>query len=128
MLTVRTRLGQSKIAGIGLFAAEPVPAGLVVWEFNPLIDLLLSEHELRSLSEPSRTQLLNYAYFDESHRKFLLCGDDARFFNHCGSPNCDEREATTTRALKAIAVGDELTVNYREFYGGLETAPFHWLN
>ena len=41
MLLVRTYLDRSAIHGIGLFAAERIPKGTVLWRLEPSIDLLL---------------------------------------------------------------------------------------
>ncbi len=48
----------------------------------------------------------------------MLCGDDARFFNHSDTPNCfdfpDERGGTTV-AARDIDPGEELTSDYASF-------------
>ena len=123
MLTVRTKIGPSKIAGIGLFADEPIKKGTVVWKLNPLIDTLLTKEQADTLSASSKEQFYNYAYLDKKYGKYLLCGDDGRFFNHSSDSNCDETMADQTTALRDIAKGEELTVNYGEFYGNKEEHP-----
>lgn len=123
MLTVKTKVGSSKISGIGLFADEPITKGTVVWKFDSLIDVLLTKKQVDTLSEPSREQFYNYAYLDKKYGKYLLCGDDGRFFNHSSEPNCDESMPDQTTALRDIAKGEELTVNYGEFYGNKEDHP-----
>ena len=42
MLQVRTFIEKSQIHGFGLFAAENIPKGIVVWEYNPTIDKEIS--------------------------------------------------------------------------------------
>jgi SET domain-containing protein len=49
----------------------------------------------------------------------MLCGDDGRFFNHSENPNCDESVKDLTTAIKNIEIGEELTVDYRVFYGDI---------
>jgi len=121
MMLVRTTLSQSPIAGIGLFAAEFIPKGTVVWEFNPLVDLVLTQEEVETLSPTAREQFYNYAYFDDAYQKYVLCGDDARFFNHSDDPNCthpiDEQGPDITIAARDIDIGEEITCDYYEFYG-----------
>ncbi len=118
MLLVKTELRPSAIHGVGLFAAERIAKGTVIWRFNPAIDLLLDEEAMASLSHPAREQILKYSYLDRVLRRRVLCGDDARFFNHEDRPNCldfgDDRGGTTV-ALRDIAPGEELTSDYAAF-------------
>ncbi len=124
MLLVKTRIGPSKIEGIGLFAAEPIKAGTKVWGYEPNLDLLLSRQQADNLSPSAKEQFYKYAYLDRVRNKYLLCGDDARFFNHSDTPNCDEAaDNDSTFALRDIEVGEELTINYGEFYGNMEEHP-----
>ncbi len=120
MLTVKTKIALSKISGIGLFADEPIPKGTLVWKFERAIDLLLSKEEISRLSAFSQKQFYNYAYLDKKYNKYLLCGDDGRFFNHSLNPNCDERISDQTTTIRDIASGEELTVNYEDFYGDIQ--------
>ena len=114
---VDTKIGPSKISGIGLFADQPIAKGTVVWKYEPLIDILLSKEEVERLSEPSKRQFYKYAYLDMKYNKYMLCGDDGRFFNHSYEPNCDDGIDDKTIAIRDIAKGEELTVNYDAFYG-----------
>jgi hypothetical protein len=123
MLTVKTKIGPSKIDGIGLFADESINKGTVVWKLNPLIDVLLTKEQIATLSVSSQEQFYKYAYLDKTYGKYLLCGDDGRFFNHSTEPNCDETMPDQTTALRKIMKGEELTVNYAEFYGDVENHP-----
>ena|SRR3989338_10450499 len=123
MLCIKTKLKPSKISGIGLFADEPIMKGAVVWKFEPSIDILLSEKEISNLSEPAKEQFYNYAYLDNNYGKYLLCGDDARFFNHSDNPNCNDELSDMTIAERNIMGGEELTVNYKKFYGDINRHP-----
>ena len=87
MLVIRTRLGPSKIHGIGLFADEFIPKGTVTWQFKDGFDVRLQQRAIDSLSEPAREQVLKYSYFDKQLGLYELCSDDARFFNHADEPN-----------------------------------------
>ena len=124
MLLVKTKIGQSNIEGIGLFANEPIKKGTKVWGFEPKLDIVLSKNEVEKLSPAAKEQFNRYAYLDKVRQKYLLCGDDARFFNHSKAPNCDETiDNDSTFALKDIDVGEELTINYDEFYGNMDEHP-----
>ncbi len=113
------------IAGIGLFADQMIPKGAIVWEFTPGIDIILSREDIEKLSLVGQEQIHNYAYVDPAlDNKYVLCGDDARFFNHSDSPNCDDTPPSkVTTAIRDIAPGEELTCNYKIFYGNINEHP-----
>lgn len=116
MLLVKTKIGSSKINGIGLFADQFIPKGTLVQKFMPGFDLIIPENEIQKLSEPAREQFLKYAYKNRD-RQYILCFDDTRFLNHSDDPNLisnDPNEEIDTTA-KDIQKGEELTVNYKEF-------------
>lgn len=125
MLCVKTKLGPSPIAGIGLFADQLISAGTVVWEFTPGIDLLLSKEDIEKLSLIGQEQIHRYSYVDsDMDNKYVFCGDDARFFNHADDPNCDDTPPSkVTTAVRDIQPGEELTCNYKIFYGNIEEHP-----
>jgi uncharacterized protein len=123
MLWVKTQLKMSNISGLGLFADEPIPKGAVVWRFEAMLDILYSEDAIKLLSESAQKQFHNYAFLDKTHQKYMLCGDDARFFNHSDNPNCDDKHPNITYALRDISAGEEMTVNYRDFYGDIDIHP-----
>jgi uncharacterized protein len=124
MLYVKTQLKASNISGIGLFADEIIPKGTIVWKFDPIIDLLLSRDEIKNLSQPAQDQIYKYGFLDNNSNKYMLCGDDARFFNHSTNNNCDDSQIDITVAKRNIMPGEELTVNYRDFYGDVKDLNF----
>jgi|SRR3989344_1306469 len=123
MLMVKTKIGPSGIAGIGLFADQVILKGTVVWKYQEGFDLLLSKEEVEKLSGPAKEQFYNYAYLDKKRGKYMLCSDDARFFNHSDNYDCDDRVDDITTAVRDIEIGEELTVNYKDFYGDMERHP-----
>ena len=128
MLCVKTMIKKSPIAGIGLFAAEPILKGSIVWEFEPIIDILLTQKQLDKFPDFEREQLLNYVFLDPYHRMYMLCGDDARFFNHSVDNNCDDSTKDITIATRDIDLGEELTVNYNELWFGKNTKLYKTVN
>jgi SET domain-containing protein len=117
MLLVRTRLDRSPIEGIGLFAAECIPRGAIVWQFAPGFDLVLTQRDIRALSLQAREQVERYAYLDRRTGELILCGDDARFFNHSDHPNVVDARNDPGRcvASRDISMGEELVCDYYEF-------------
>ncbi|MEK9174432.1 MAG: SET domain-containing protein [Patescibacteria group bacterium] len=122
MLLVRTKLGQSKTHGIGLFADQFIAKGTPIWKFKNGFDLKYTDKELNQLAVPARDQFLHYcySYSDEIGRKYVVCADDYRFLNHSVNPNITNIEAIgevegIDIALVDIQVGEELLCDCREF-------------
>ena len=125
MLLVKTRLGPSDIAGIGLFASEDIAKGTVTWRFMHGFDQLLAEDMIESLPEPARSNLLDHVYLHEATGQFVLCADNARFMNHADDPNtAGVHEAGAIEgydiATRDIRAGEELTCDYRTFDAHVE--------
>ena len=119
MLLVKTRLGMSDIHGVGLFAAEFIRAGATVWRLNPALDIRLTGEQILGLPEPCRDQIQKYSYREKHSGLYVLCGDDARFFNHSMEPNCQDvyngEGEDVTLAGRDIEYGEELTCDYAAF-------------
>lgn len=114
MLTINTHIGLSKIHGIGLFASDFIHKGTLVWELNRKFDLVYSQEEFDALSDRAKKSILFYGHFQKEEGGYILCSDDARFFNHSETPNC-KSEIGKTFAIKDIKIGEEITDNYIEF-------------
>ena len=118
MLLVKTTLDKSRVHGIGLFADEFIPKGTVIWRFHPAVDIRLREEQFCELSPPCREQMRRYTYRERMSGLYVLCGDDARFFNHSDSPNCldeDDGAGGVTVTLRDVDRGEELTCDYALF-------------
>ena len=119
MLLVKTKLSVSLIHVIGLYADEFITKGTVIWKFNPTIDISLSQKQIERLAQPSCEQIKKYTYRSMISGLYVLCGDDARFFNHSTEPNCydvcESEEQDLTIARRDIREGEELTSDYALF-------------
>jgi SET domain-containing protein len=113
MLVVRTYIAQSAINGFGVFAYEPIPAGTLVWQFTPGIDLEISEERLAALPI-SAQEFLRHFINQTAPGMYLLCADNARFMNHSDAPNISSAD-DRNNALRDIPVGTEIVCDYREF-------------
>jgi len=114
MFRVPTYVSPSPIAGVGVFTPFPIPAGTVLWEFTPGVDLRLHPSVVDGTPEPLGTLLRHYCY-EEPDGTLVLCGDNARFMNHSFEPNCDDEGGAFTTACRDIGAGEELTCDYRLF-------------
>jgi len=66
MFLVKTRIGPSKIHGIGVFADERIPKGQMIWMFDARIDVRVPISDLPTFPPPMRTFLRKYGY-EEMH-------------------------------------------------------------
>jgi len=119
MLLVPTRLAQSPIHGLGVFAVAPIPKGTPVWRFERSLDMEFSPDIVPTLPEHVQTFFSHYGYIDRNVGRIILCFDDARFVNHSDRPNVATDYAQDPYgldvALRDIAMGEELTMDYANF-------------
>jgi hypothetical protein len=102
-----------------------IPQGTPVWQFTSGFDALVQPLNLARLSQIARDQFLKYAYLSKKSAMYVLCFDDARFFNHDANPNASCAHSVSTvddedicLANRTIERGQELTCDYREFDAG----------
>ena len=124
MMMVETELRASPIHGLGVFITEPVCAGQLIWRFDSRVDRVFSDAELKEMPEQLQRYLKTYSTLHDGLKLWVLCGDNARHFNHSDTPN--------TRSL-GIAFGDdvasfdlspgtELTSDYRTICDAMRLA------
>ncbi|MEI6806186.1 MAG: SET domain-containing protein-lysine N-methyltransferase [Myxococcaceae bacterium] len=117
---MKTKIGLSKINGIGLFADQFIPQGTVTWKLAPEFDLRFSAKDLEVLSMPARELFLKYAFLSKRSGLYVLCFDDERFFNHSFDPNIGDADSSDSIegidfAIRNIYAGEELACDYRAF-------------
>ncbi len=116
MLLVKTKIGPSKIHGIGIFADQVIRKNTVIWKFQKGFDLKIHKSKLKVLSVPAKKRFLQHSYFDARTKTYILDFDDIRFINHSENPNiADSGGDSDAIALRTIKKGEELTINYRSF-------------
>jgi len=119
MMLVRTRVGESAIHGMGLFAAESLPAGTPVWRFLPGFDHDFSPVQYAALPLLAREHARRFCFVSRENGHVILSGDHACFINHSIHPNTGAPAhgavPGTTVALRDIAAGEEITCNYLDY-------------
>lgn len=86
MLLVKTKIGISKIHGIGVFAAEFIPKNTIVWKYVSGFDLRFSKEQIEKFPAETQNFLNKYTYLSKDTGFYVLCSDDARFYNHSKNP------------------------------------------
>ena len=127
MLLVPTHLAPSRIHGLGVFALAPIAKGTPVWRFAIGLDMEFSPDIVNGLPEHVRTFFSQYGYLDRNVKRIILCFDDARFVNHSETANV-ATDYTQDRygldvALRDIAAGEEITMDYAGFEESRFTSP-----
>jgi uncharacterized protein len=114
MLIARTSVGLSHIKGLGLFAAEFIPARTVVWRKTANNPLRYTPESFAKLPERMRDFILFYGFMDIDSGEYQVDIDNARFVNHSEYPNVfNSRNEIEMIARVDIHPGDEITINYR---------------
>ncbi|MEV1007401.1 SET domain-containing protein-lysine N-methyltransferase [Streptomyces sp. NPDC049881] len=109
LLDPRAVVLPSPIEGFGLFAAVPIPPGQAVQRFG---GRLLDDAALAALTPPHSSLAVA-----EGLHLLLDPETPARFGNHSCDPNLWFRDALTTVTRRAVAAGEELTVDYATLTG-----------
>lgn len=126
MLLVSTYVAPSKIEGIGVFTAEPIKKGALIWRLEPSFDRLIPVDKYETAPPHMKDLLDRYAYPSPDRPGFIVYEvDNGRFMNHAETPNTDFSDAGGATALRDIAAGEELTCNYSDFFKDYELLPNH---
>lgn len=119
MLTIKTKLQGSPVHNLGLFAAEPISKGSIIWKFDHPFDREIPKAKLKELTPLQQDFIINNASFDG--KVYSLVADNTRFINHAptesveGGPiaNCvDSEDFESIVATQDIAEGEEIFMDY----------------
>lgn len=117
MLKVKTKIGQSGIHGMGLFADELIKEGTVTWEYDPKWDRGFTQAEVDALPEFAKEFCMFYSYFDYQRNMYILPMDHLRFINHTEDTAKQNITSTPDKDIAArdIQPGEELLCDYFKF-------------
>jgi SET domain-containing protein len=117
---VFTRLGQSKIHGIGVFAIVDIEKNTHLFEFDNTEFVWVKRGEIENVSEKIKKL---YEDFCPTRNNGNLLGCPANFnqltmawyINHSDDPNVEPDSDYNFTAIKRISDGEELTIDYNAF-------------
>ena len=116
MLVIKSYIEKSDIEGLGCFSAQKIEKGDIIWFLDPSIDQVFTEDDfkdlLRSQEEEHSSRFKKWAY--KRGNNYILCADNAKFFNHSENPNCDDDNDLYTLASRDIEIGEEITCDYKK--------------
>ena len=112
MFLIDTYLDKSKIEGVGVFAKENIKKGQLIKEVRPDFEIEFNKDNLPKMPLALAKLIDTHAYERELGSKILVMGiDNEKYLNHSNNPNVNDNGI----ALKDIKIGDEITVDYKDF-------------
>lgn len=114
MLLVKNYLDKSPIHGMWVFAWEDIPKWAIVWKYVKDFDAIIPANKLLYFPEIAQKWIEHYWYLENGN--YILCMDDAKFFNHSENNNVDDKWGSeTTIANKDIMKWEEILCNYESY-------------
>jgi SET domain-containing protein len=116
MLVVPTELRPSRIHGIGAFLLAPVKKGDLIWHFDSRVDRIYSHDDIENLPFLARQFVKTYGTYHKHDKLWMICGDNARHFNHAEIPttvSLGSGGLADNVAAHDMSSGTELTSDYR---------------
>jgi hypothetical protein len=120
MLLVKTKIKESSIHGIGLFADQFIPKGTEIWKFTPGFDQKFTREQILGFPKLLQIYICKYCWRSRKSNLYCFSADNGKYFNHSENPNVlseyrDDEEEVVTVATKDIEIGDEILDNYNSF-------------
>lgn len=112
MLLVKTYLEKSAIHGLGVFAGEFIRKDTKIWRFVYGFDLVYTPRQFSRLPKPAKDFIRLYGYRVDG--EIILTADHDHHMNHAVDANTYLKNGYVI-ARRDIAVGTEITNDYREF-------------
>lgn len=124
MLLISTYVAPSRIEGVGIFAAEDVAAGALIWRLEPGLDRLFTQEDVETLPAVHRAFVERYGYpYPHDPEITIVELDNGRFMNHSTSPNTRFTDPDAGFTRVAIAAHEEITCDYSEFDPTFQMLP-----
>ena len=123
MLLIAVEVRRSAVHGLGVFVREAVPAGTIVWQFDPGIDNRHPVSWLGRQPEHVRRFVDIYGVLSLDQSEIGIPGDQTLFINHSPVPNLAPRDEHIVNgegvvvAARDIVASEELTIDYAAIAG-----------
>lgn len=120
MMLIQSKLKQSSIHGLGVFADENIKKGTIIWRFTPGFDLKFTKEQILSFPDKLQIYLYTYSWLSKKSALYCFASDNGKHFNHSDKPNTrscykDDEEEAIVIALRDIKKGEELFDDYNSF-------------
>ena len=112
MLLIDTYLDKSEIQGVGVFAKENARKGEKIKEVRPEFEIEFNSENLPRMPLALAKFIDTHSYERELGSKIFVVGiDNEKYMNHSTDPSVNDEGI----ALKDIMIGDEITIDYKDF-------------
>jgi hypothetical protein len=112
MFLIETYLDKSKIHGVGVFAKENANKGEKIKEVRPEFEVEFDINNLPRMPLAFAKFISSHGYEKELGSNIWIMGlDNEKYTNHSIDPSVNDDGI----ALKNIKIGDEITIDYRDF-------------
>ncbi|MBL8670132.1 MAG: SET domain-containing protein [Alphaproteobacteria bacterium] len=127
MLLVPNELRYSPIQGCGVYAKAPIKKGTLIWKVDPTFDKIIDTNQAFPTEVTRFLLVYGVAYRHADDEDFIYVDtDNARFMNHGDPCNVLPGEVIGEGiAVRDIAAGEELTVDYRTFGASVDWEVLH---
>ncbi len=118
MIHIDYKLKTSELHGIGLFTAQNIKQGEVIYTASPILDLNITREQFDLLEQKEKDEILWWGFFDEPSQMWHVDFDVSKFINHSYEPSVTQdsnHDEAYLVAARDINPGEELTQNYLEF-------------
>ena len=115
MFLINTYLDKSKIQGVGVFSKENIRRGQKIKESRPEFELRFDTTNMPKMPLSLANFIETHAYEDKKN-EYVMGIDNEKYLNHSTNPSVDDDGI----ALRDIKMGDEITVDYRDFDDSVE--------
>ena len=118
MFLIDTYLDKSKIQGVGVFSKENIKKGHKIQEERSSFQIEFDKNNLPSMPLAFANFLTTHSYQKYLHPDILILQfDNSKYINHSENPNLNDDGF----AIKDINIGDEITIDYKDFDDNIET-------
>lgn len=121
MYTVKTYVDKSDIDGLGVFTAEKITKGQIVWRFEPNLDRIISKKQFKKFPKIAQDHVRKCGFLLKDRKNYMLGVDNDIYANHSKDNNLAEnfskryKKYHTMVASRDIEIDEELTQNYFEY-------------
>jgi len=115
MFLIDTYLDKSKIQGIGVFSKENIKKKKKIKEVRPEFEIRFNKTNLPRMPLALANFIQTHAH-EENENEYCLGIDNEKYLNHSDNPTVNEEGI----ALKNIKIGDEITIDYKDFDDNIE--------
>jgi len=113
---VETFVSNSSTDNLGLFAAEDIQKGQLIWKYHTTTCLTITPEQESVLLKSNRDRLtasINH-FGCSTERGCLIHMDNMRYINHSDTPNTSNLDNDKMIAAREIKKGEEL---YEDYHG-----------